>query len=201
MAIHDKGYGLMKKCEPWAIAAVYLMESSNEKEHYTKIVNYIFETQLTDLVEKSVAASHTINKILDEKVIDGRAVFQSYGNGYFSLVDKDAMRSSKAVQDVIQCLTGQNPPASVPKPVEKKIDLMNADEIPDEENEKLSDEARKFYEDSRRLSDEARKLSDETQKLSDETRKLRSENKNLREETKRLQQEKRQLNMIKSSCD
>ena len=85
----------MKKCEPWAVAAVYLMQSGNEKKHYTNIVNYILKTEATELIEKGMVTSQTVNEILKTKVVEGRAIFKSEGNGYYSLEDEGAIRKTK----------------------------------------------------------------------------------------------------------
>ena len=195
----------MKKYEPWAIAAIYLMQSVNGKEHYTNIVNYILETELTDLTEKSAANSRAVNEILNQKVVDGHAIFQSDGNGYYSLTDKDVTRKIKEIQDVIQYLKGKKLEINLLTHEDEEKDLIEEDEMLGGVDEKLRYEARKFSEESRKLSDEARKISDEVGKLSDENKKLREENKKLREENKKLREEKQQLNeklqSIKQLCE
>jgi len=184
----------MKKCKPWAVAAVYLMQTVEDGEHYTKIVDYIFETGLTELIEKSAKVSHLVTEMLNQKVIDGRAIFNNNGNGYYALNDEAAARREEDVLDVIECLQEKNIEVNL-RPRKSKEKKVTKEEHPvDNEDEKLSHKARKLSEESRRLSDEARKLSDETVRLSDETLRLTDENKKLREEAQRLQEEKQQLN-------
>jgi hypothetical protein len=188
----------MKKCEPWAVAAVYLMQSPSGKEHYTDIINYIVNTGLTEVTEKGPAIARNVTDRMSQKVIDGCAVFKPDGNGYYSLGDEGTLRKIEDIQGVIQCLKDKNIEVNLvthkgkeTKPV--KDDVILDDEIPDEEDDKLTDGARKLSEETRRLSEEARKLSDETMRLSDETVKLTEENKKLREENRRLEQENQQL--------
>lgn len=176
----------MKKCEPWAVAAVYLMQSASGKEHYTKIVNYILETELTELIEQDVATSHTVTQMLNQKVVNGRAVFNNDGNGYYSLNNEGVMRKNEDIQGVIQSLKSNNQEVNLITHEAKQSKPVKEDQKPESDDDRLSDEAR-------RLSDEARKLSDETRKLSDETIKLSDENKKLREETKGLCEENQQL--------
>lgn len=202
----------MKKCEPWTVAAVYLIQSGNEKKHYTNIVNYIFETEATELIEKGVATSQAVNEILKHKVVDGRAIFKSEGNGYYSLNDEDAIRKNEDIQSVIQYLKDKKQEVNLPTHEDKEKKPVKEDKIRGSDNEKLSDEARKLSEETRKLSDETRKLSDETMKMSDEVIKLSDENKKLREENQQLceeterlreenQQSKEKLQSIKQLCE
>lgn len=183
----------MKKCEPWTVAAVYLMQSASGIENYTNIVSYIIETELTPLVEKNVRTSHIVNEILNQKVVNGRAVFNANGNGYYSLNDEEAILNNEDVQDAIRCLKEKNLRVNLNthKDTEKK--RINRDDILNSDDERLSDEARKLSEETLKLSDEARKLSDETLKLSKETIRLSNENKNLRETNSGLREENQQL--------
>lgn len=178
----------MEKCKPWAVAAIYLMQSDKGREHYTDIVNYIHETELTEFVEKGVATSRNITEMLNQKVINNRAVFDTDGNGYYSLDNAVATLKEIDVQDVIKSLKD--------KGLEVNL-LLHKDQEPDSEDENLGDNAMKLSEVTKKLSDEARRLSDETQKLSDETLKLTDENKKLRQETKQL---KEKLQSIKELC-
>ena len=197
----------MKKCEPWAVAAVYLMQSGNEKKHYTNIVNYILKTEATELIEKGIVTSQTVNEILKTKVVEGRAIFKSEGNGYYSLEDEGAIRKNESIQSAIQYLKDNEQEANLPTHEDKEKKPVKEDETWGGDNEKLSDEARKLGEETSRLCDETKRLSDETMKLSDEVRKLSDEviklsdeNKNLREENhqlceeaERMREEKQQL--------
>jgi uncharacterized phage infection (PIP) family protein YhgE len=183
----------MKKCQPWAVAAVYLMQSVSGKEHYTKIVDYIFETDLTELAEKGVKTSHTITERLNQKVIDGRAVFDNNGNGYYSLNDEDTARNYEEIQGVVQCLKDNNQEVKLRTHKSKEKKATEEEPVVVEENDTLTTEARKLSEESRRLSDEARKLSDETLRLSDETIRLTDENKELRVVNQQLREENQQL--------
>ena len=184
----------MKICKPWAVAAVYLMQSVNDREHYTKIVDYIFATELTELIEKGARTSHFVTEMLNQKMVNGRAIFSNNGNGYYALNDRDAVLREEDVLDVIECLKEKNVEVNMPTHEVKEENVTQDDPAADNNDEKLSDEARKLSEETRRLSDEARKLSDETMRLSDETLRLSHENKKLREEAKRLEEEKQQLN-------
>ena len=190
----------MKKCEPWAVAAVYLMQSGNEKKHYTNIVNYILETEATKLIEKSTATSQAVNEILKTKVVNGRAIFKSEGDGYYSLEDEGAVRKNEDVQNAIQCLKDKEQEANSPTHEDKENKPAREDQMRGSDNDKLSDEARRLSDETRKLCDETKRLSDETIKLSEETRrlsdeiiKLGDENKNLREESTRLREENQQL--------
>lgn len=195
----------MKKYEPWIVAAAYLMQKANGRAHYTSIVDYILDTELTELTERNVATSQIVNDTLKQKVINGRAVFQSQGNGYYSLDNKDALVKNEEIQGVVQSLKdkGMNVNLHTHEDEEKKPIID--DQIPGDDNETLSNEARKLSEETRKLSDETRKLSDETMKLSEEVRKLSNENKNLRKETGSLRQENQQLKeklqSIKQFCE
>ena len=168
-----------------------------QSQHYTNIVNYILETELTDLTEKSAANSRAVNEILNQKVVDGHAIFQSDGNGYYSLTDRDVTRKIKEIQDVIQYLKGKKLEINLLTHEDEEKDLIEEDEMLGGVDEKLRYEARKFSEESRKLSDEARKISDEVGKLSDENKKLREENKKLREEKQQLNEK---LQSIKQLC-
>jgi chromosome segregation ATPase len=190
----------MEKCEPWTVAAVYLMQSGNEEKHYTNILNYIVETEATELIEKGMSASRAFNEILKHKVVSGRAIFKPEGSGYYSLEDEEATRKNEDIQNVIQYLKDNKPEVNLPIHEDKEKKAVKEDEIWGSDNEKLSDEARKLGEETSRLCDETKRLSDETMKLSDEARnlsdevmKLSEENKNLREETTRLREENHQL--------
>lgn len=191
------------------VAAVYLMQSPSGREHYTDIVNYILETGLTEFTEKGVATARTVTDRISQKVIDGRAVFKSDGNGYYLLDDEGTLRRTEDIRGVIQCLKDNNievnlythtHKAKEAKPV-KDVEIPD-DEISVYEDDKLTDGARKLSEESRRLSEEARKLSDETLRLSDETVKLTEENKKLREKNRKLHQENQQLkeNLLSIKC-
>lgn len=188
----------MKKCQPWAVAATYLMQSINGKEHYTDIVNYILKTQLTELTEKGVATSHTVTEMLNQKVINNRAVFDTDGNGYYSLNDEDAARNNEDIQGVIQTLEDNNVKVSLRPHQTKEKMLVKKHEEPDDVDETLSDEARKLSDEARKLSDDTRRLSDQTIKLTDENRKLREESRGLRDENQQL---KEKLQSIKQFCE
>ena len=183
----------MSTCEPWAVAAVYLMQSASGKEHYTDIVSYILKTELTKLNEKSVATSRTLTQMLNQKVINNRAVFINDGNGYYSLDDEDTLRKSLDIQDVIKSLNDNNQNVRLLTRESKDKQPVKEEEILYPEDDKLIDEARKLSVETLKLSDEARKLSDETRRLSDETLKLSDENKKLREETRVLREKYQQL--------
>jgi superfamily II DNA helicase RecQ len=202
----------MKKSEPWIVAAAFLMQSVKGKEHYTNITNYILATELTDLAEKGVGTSQKVNEILRTKVVDGRAIFESEGNGYYSLNDGDAIQKNEDIQGVVEYLKGKEVKVDLSANEDKETKQGKEGEIQDGESEKLIDEARKLSEETRKLSDETRKLSDETMKLSDGFMKLSDENKKLREENQRLceeaegvREENRQLNeklqSVKQLCD
>lgn len=183
----------MKKCEPWAVAAVYLMQSASGREHYTDIVNYIVVTGLTEVAEKSAAIARNVTDRISQKVIDERAVFKSDGNGYYSLDDEGTLRKNEDIQGVIQCLNDKNLKVNLVAREDKETKPVKEDEILDDEGDKLTDGVRKLSEEGKRLSEEARKLSDETMKLSEETVKLTEENKELRKRNRRLEQENQHL--------
>lgn len=195
----------MNKCEPWTIAAVYLMQSVNGKEHYTNIVNYILETELTELTEKGVATSHTVNEILSQKVINNRAIFRNHGNGYYSLNDVDVMRQDEDIQDAIQSLKANNVEVNLVTHEDKEKKPLKEEEMSDGGDDNLSNDAIKLSKITRKLSDDARWLSDETIRLSDETIKLSDENKKLRQEIRGLQEEneqlKEKLQSVKQLCE
>jgi uncharacterized phage infection (PIP) family protein YhgE len=193
----------MNNYEPWMVAAVYLMQSVKGRAHYTNIVNYIVETELTELIEKSAAVSQTVNITLKQKVIDGRAVFKSEGNGYYSLDDEDAMRKNAGIRDIIRCLKDKDQ-AVVLRSLENNQQFKPDDSSADD-SRTLSNDARKLSEQTRKLSDETKRLSDETMKLSNEVISLSDENKNLLEETAGLRRENQQLKeklqSISQLCD
>jgi flagellar biosynthesis GTPase FlhF len=213
----------MKKCEPWAVAAVYLMQSASGKEHYTDIVNYIVITGLTEVAEKGAATARNVTDRISQKVVDGRAVFKSDGNGYYSLGDEGSLLKNEDIQGVIQCLNEKNLKINLVNHEDKETKFLKdneilKDEMLDDEDDKLTDGVRKLSEEGKRLSEEARKLSDETAKLTEENKKLRvknrrleqenqhlaAENENLHEMGKKLRQEKQQieekLQSIKQLC-
>lgn len=184
----------MKKYEPWAVAAVYLMQSASGKEHYTDIVNYILNTELTELTEKGVATSRTVTQKLNQTVINGRAIFNTDGNGYYLLNGKGVIRENEDIQGVIQSLNDKGMKVNLPARKVKEEEPAKQDEILDSQDDRLSDEARRLSEEARKLSDQTRRLSDETVKLSDENKKLREEVKILREKTRLLSNENEELN-------
>jgi hypothetical protein len=192
----------MEKCKAWAVAAIYLMQSAKGREHYTDIVNYILETELTEFMEKGVATSRTVTEKLNQKVINNRAVFDTDGNGYYSLDNAVATLKEIDVQDVIESLKDKGLEVNLRLHKEEEKNLSEADQTRDDDGS--SSDAIKLSEVTKKLSDEARKLSDETQKLSDETVKLSDENTKLRQETKGLRQEndelKEKLESIKQLC-
>lgn len=194
----------MEKCKPWAVAAIYLMQSDKGREHYTDIVRYILETGLTELTEKGVATSHTITEMLNQKVINNRAVFDTDGNGYYSLDNAVATLKEIDVQDAIDALKDKGLEVNLRLRKDKENKPAEKDQQPDAEDESVNDDAMKLSEVTKKLSDEARRLSEETQKLSDETVKLTDENKKLHQETKGLRQEneqlKEKLESIKELC-
>ena len=190
----------MKKCEPWTVAAAYLMQNGNEKKHYTNIVNYILETEATELIEKSAATSQAVNEVLKHKVVNGRAIFKSEGSGFYSLEDVDAAKKNEDIQTALQYLKEKDLQADQASHEDNEKNAGTQGRIQGGGNEKLSDEAKKLTEEASRLcdetmklGDEVMKLNDETKKLSDEVTKLGDENKNLLEETEKLQQENQQL--------
>ncbi|MEN8128454.1 MAG: hypothetical protein ABFR90_11735 [Planctomycetota bacterium] len=183
----------MNKCEPWAIAAVYLMQSASGREHYTDIVNYILETELTELTEKGVATSRTVNELLSQKVINNRAIFDTDGNGNYSLNDAVATLKDDDVQGVIKSLKDNNLEVNLFTHEDKENKPVKEDEMPDGGDDSLSDDAAELSKVTKKLSDDARRLSDETIKLSDETIRLSDENKELRQEIRGLREENEQL--------
>lgn len=188
----------MDKCEPWTVAAIYLMQSANGKEHYTDIVNYILKTELTELTEKGVGTSRTVTEMLNQKVINGRAIFNTDGNGYYSLNDENEALNNEDIQGAIQSLKEKNVEVSLHTHEGKEKMSVKKDEMLDGDDEKLSDEAMKLSDEARKLSDEARKLSDQTIKLSDENKKLREETRGLRKENQQL---KEKIQAIKQLCE
>lgn len=96
----------MKKCDSWAVAVVYLLEEVEVRAHYTDITKYILETDLTTLGEKGKDPEQTIGSMLRKKyeIFDG-----GYGDGKYSLLDEDSIRTHKDVQYVYQCLKNKQP--------------------------------------------------------------------------------------------
>lgn len=180
----------MEKCKPWAVAAVYLMQSAGGREHYTDIVNYLLDTELTELTEKGVATSRTITQKLNQTVINGRAIFNTDGNGYYSLSNPAAIRNNEEIQGVVQSLNNKNLKVNLLTLESKEEEKMpmRENDILDCEDDKLNEDARKLSDETLRLSDVARKLSDETRRLSDEAIKLTDENKKLRDENRTLRE-------------
>lgn len=195
----------MKTCEPWAVAAVCLMQSVNGREHYTDIVNYILETELTELTEKGVVTTRTATNILNQKVINNRAIFDTDGNGYYSLNDADATLKEKDVQDVIESLQAKNLEVNLCIHKDEKNKPVQEDEVPDDDIDRLSDDMMKLRKLSEKLSGDAKRLGDETIKLSDEVIELTDEKKMLHQEIRRLQAENEELNeklqSVKQLCE
>lgn len=94
----------MRKCESWAVAAVYLMDCTGGVEHYRKITRHICATNLTTLGEKGRSASQTVGTMLRTKKVDGKDVFVLKGNGYYSLSDKDRIKDHDDIRYVFQRL-------------------------------------------------------------------------------------------------
>ena len=195
----------MKKCKPWAVAAVYLMQDAKGREHYTDIVKYILETELTEFTEKGVATSHAITEMLNQEVIDNRAVFDTDGNGYYSLNNADATLNNEDVQGVIKSLKGKGLEVNlfIHKDEEKKP--AEEDQVPDGDDESLNNDIIRLSTASRKLGNDAKRLSEETIKLGDEVIKLSDENKILHQEIRDLREENEQLNekleSVKQLCE
>ena len=195
----------MNKCEPWAVAAVYLLQSTNGRSHYTDIVNYILETELTELAEKGAETSRTVNELLSQKVINNRAIFDTDGNGYYSLNDAVTTLKDDDIQGVIKSLKDNNLEVNLFTHEDKEKKPVKEDEMPDGGDDSLSNDAIKLSKITRKLSDDAKRLSDETIRLSDETIKLSDENKKLRQEIRGVQEEneqlKEKLQSVKQLCE
>ncbi len=70
----------MKKCDIWAVVAVYLMQKTDA--HYRDITNYVLSTNLTSLRDSNDRDA-TIRSILSTtSIINGLNLFRSYTKEY-----------------------------------------------------------------------------------------------------------------------
>ena len=93
----------MKKIDSWAVAAAILLRSEYNM-HYVKLAEAAVETGLTTLAEKGENPAQTLGSILRTKKMNGRAVFEAQGDGWYGLSDGEFVRSLSEVQEATRRL-------------------------------------------------------------------------------------------------